>query len=137
MGTGSTVFHVLKTLEVEKTLLGVDILVDGKIQHKDVDEKTLYQISKGQNIQIILTPIGGQGFLLGRGNQQISSRVLKNAKKVKIVIVSSEQKLNTIDSLELDLDESLELTDIKNGFIKVLTGYHQYTLKQINILLTD
>ncbi len=136
LGTGSTVFHVLKTLEVEKTLLGVDILIDGKIQQRDVDEETLYQKSKDQSIQIILTPIGGQGFLLGRGNQQISSKVLRNAKEVKIVIISSEQKLETIDNLELDLDEPLELTDIKNGYIKVLTGYHQYSLKRINIMLS-
>lgn len=133
LGTGSTVFHVLKTLGIEKTLLGVDILVDGKIQNRDVDEETLYQITKNQNITIILTPIGGQGFLLGRGNQQISSRVLKNANETKIVIISSEQKLETIEQLELDLDEPINLADIKNGYIKVLTNYHQYVLKRINI----
>ena len=59
--------------------------------------------------------------------------VLKNANKTRIVIISSEQKLDTIEQLELDLDEPLDLDDIKNGYIKVLTCYHQYVLKKINI----
>ncbi|MHA2357275.1 MAG: ATP-NAD kinase family protein [Candidatus Heimdallarchaeaceae archaeon] len=133
LGTGSTVFHVLKWLNREKTLLGIDVLVNGEILHKDVNEEALFNLTKGKEIQIILTPIGGQGFLLGRGNQQISSRVLKNAKKFSLIIISPDQKLDTIEQLELDLDEPVEIPDIKNGFIKVLTGYHQYSLVRINV----
>jgi predicted polyphosphate/ATP-dependent NAD kinase len=137
LGTGSTVYHICKSLDIEKTLLGVDLLLDGKIQMKDIDEETLYQITKQQEIKIILTPIGGQGFLLGRGNQQISSRVLKNASKFEFIIVSPEQKLETIDILELDLDEPTPIPDIKNGYIKVLTGFHRYSLVKINVQVAD
>ena len=104
LGTGSTVFHILKSVNIDKTLLGVDLLKNGKIIEKDIDEETLYQRTKEKNIKIILTPIGGQGFLLGRGNQQISSRVLKSVNRFEFIIVSPEQKLDTIDVLELDLD---------------------------------
>jgi predicted polyphosphate/ATP-dependent NAD kinase len=137
LGTGSTVYHILKSLKIEKTLLGVDLLKEGKIHEKDIDEETLYEKTKGKDIKIILTPIGGQGFLLGRGNQQISSRVLKSAKSFEFIIVSPEQKLATIDVLELDLDEPTSIPDIKNGFIKVLTGFHMYSLAKINVQVTD
>ncbi len=133
LGTGSTVYHVMKELGIEKTLLGIDIIEDGKILAKDVDEETLFQFSKGKHIKILLTPIGGQGFLLGRGNQQISSRALKNALSFELIIISTVQKLDTIEKLEIDLDKPLDIPDVKNGFIKVLTSYHQYTMKDINV----
>ena len=137
LGTGSTVYHVMKAMNVEKTLLGVDLFENGKIVNRDINEASLYEFTKGKDITIILTPIGGQGFLLGRGNQQISSRVLINAKSTKFVIISSEQKLETIDQLELDLDSPIDIPDIRNGYIKVLIAYHQYKLTKINIQNTD
>ena len=133
LGTGGTVFHVLKSLGVEKTLLGIDVFEDGKILKKDVNEETLHDIVKGKDIRVILTPIGGQGFILGRGNQQISARVLKSAKSLRLVVVSTEDKLETIDRLELDLNESVEIPDIRNGFIRVLVEYHQYKLVKIYV----
>ncbi len=137
LGTGSTVYHVLKAINVEKTLLGVDFFENGKIVNRDVNEQKLFELTKDKDITIILTPIGGQGFLLGRGNQQISSRVLINARSIKFVILSSEQKLETIDQLELDLDSPINVPDIRNGYIKVLTAYHQYKLTKINIQSSD
>ncbi len=137
LGTGSTVYHVFKAMNIEKTLLGVDLFETGKIVNRDVNEQQLFELTKNKDITIVLTPIGGQGFLLGRGNQQISSRVLTNAKSFKFVILSSEQKLETIDQLELDLDSPIDVPDIRNGYIKVLTAYHQYKLTKINIQSID
>ncbi len=133
LGTGSTVFHVMKELGVDKTLLGVDLLSEGKIIARDVNEEGLFELTKGKDIKIILTPIGGQGFLLGRGNQQISSRVLKNAQSFEFLIVSTENKLDTIEKLEIDLDEQVDIPDIRYNYIRVLTGYHQYAMKEINV----
>lgn len=133
LGTGSTVYHVLKASNIEKTLLGVDIIIDGELKYTDVNEEILHTITKNQDIQIILTPIGGQGFLLGRGNQQISSRVLSDSKSFNFLIISSEQKLKTINRLELDLDKKIPIPQIKHGHIKVLTAFHQYSIKEINI----
>jgi len=137
LGTGSTVYHVFKAMNIEKTLLGIDFFETGKIVNRDVNEQQLFELTKNKDITIVLTPIGGQGFLLGRGNQQISSRVLTNAKSFKFVILSSEQKLETIDQLELDLDSPIDVPDIRNGYIKVLTAYHQYKLTKINIQSFD
>ncbi len=131
LGTGSTVYHVLKSIGIEKTLLGIDVAEDGKIIKKDVDEETLFQTILNKDVRMVLTPIGGQGFILGRGNQQISARVLNAVKSLKLIIVSTSEKLQTIDQLELDLGDHVEIEDIKNGYIKVLTEYHQYKLTKI------
>jgi len=133
LGTGSTVFHVLKSIGIEKTLLGIDVLENGQIMYRDVNEETLYDVVKGKDVRIVLTPIGGQGFVLGRGNQQISARVINSVKSLKLVIVSTEEKLQTIDQLELDLNDPIEIKDIKNGYIRVLVEYHQYKLTKINV----
>ena len=133
LGTGSTVFHVMKAIDVEKTLLGIDILIDGEIKHRDVSEEQLHKLTAEKEVKILLTPIGGQGFLLGRGNQQISSRVLNSVSMFQFIVLSSEQKLTTIDRLEVDLEQHVNFENIKNGFIRVLIGYHQYKLKKINV----
>ena len=135
LGTGSTVYHIMKAIGIEKTLLGIDVLIDGEIRLKDVNEEQLHKITDGKEAKILLTPIGGQGFLLGRGNQQISSRVLNGLSVFQFIIVSSEQKLTTIDKLEIDLEQPVNFEGIKNGFIRVLIGYHQYKLKKINVQL--
>jgi predicted polyphosphate/ATP-dependent NAD kinase len=133
LGTGSTVYHVMKALNIEKTLLGIDVLIDGEIKYRDVNEEQLHNITVEKAVRVLLTPIGGQGFLLGRGNQQISSRVLNKVSMFQFIIVSSEQKLTTIDKLEIDLEQPVNFESIKNGFIRVLIGYHQYKLKKINV----
>ncbi|MHA1483121.1 MAG: ATP-NAD kinase family protein [Candidatus Heimdallarchaeaceae archaeon] len=133
LGTGSTVYHIMKAIGVEKTLLGIDVLIDGEVKLKDVNEEQLHKITAEKEVKILLTPIGGQGFLLGRGNQQISSRVLNGISRLQFIVVSSEQKLTTIDKLEIDLEHPVNFESIKNGFIRVLVGYHQYKLKKINV----
>ncbi len=133
LGTGSTVYHIMKAIDIEKTLLGIDVLIDGELKHRDVNEEQLYKITVEKDVKVLLTPIGGQGFLLGRGNQQISSRVLNGVSMFQFLVVSSEQKLTTIDKLEIDLGHPVNFESIKNGFIKVLIGYHQYKLKKINV----
>ncbi len=133
LGTGGTVFHVIKSLGIEKTLLGIDILENGKIINKDVNEETLYNVVKDRDVRMILTPIGGQGFVLGRGNQQISARVINSVRSLKLLIISTEEKLHTIDQLQLDLNDLVEIQDIKNGYVRVLVEYHQYKLTKINV----
>jgi len=135
LGTGSTVYHIMKAIDIEKTLLGIDVLIDGEIKHRDVNEEQLYNITVGKKVKVLLTPIGGQGFLLGRGNQQISSRVLNSVSMFQLIVVSSEEKLSTIDKLEIDLEQPINFESIKNGFVRVLIGYHQYKLKKINVQL--
>jgi len=133
LGTGSTVYQVMKYLGFNKTLLGVDFMENGKIIAEDVDEETLYNLAKDKEVKILLSPIGGQGFLLGRGNQQISARVINGCKKVDLIVVSTSSKVQTIESIKIDLSGEVNIPELNNGFIRVLTAYHQYKVKKVKL----
>ncbi|OYT53888.1 MAG: hypothetical protein B6U76_07980 [Desulfurococcales archaeon ex4484_217_2] len=77
LGAGTTVKAIADELGVEKTLLGIDAVYNGKVVGKDLDEKGILELlRKYPKAKIIVTPIGGQGFIFGRGNQQISPEVI-------------------------------------------------------------
>lgn len=123
LGPGSTVKAVCRELNVECTLLGVDVVVDKVLVLKDAWEKQLLEIlDKYGRAKLIVTPIGGQGFLLGRGNQQISPRVLSRMRREDLVIVATESKIKQLKTLYVDtgdpiLDRALE------GYYRVVVGY--------------
>ena len=74
VGPGTTTRTIADLLDQKKTLLGVDLFQNKKIVASDVNEKQILQSNKRKKAKIIVTPIGGQGFIFGRGNQQISSK---------------------------------------------------------------
>lgn len=133
LGTGSTIYYVFKHLGIEKTLLGVDIMIDGKIVAKDVNEKQLLEFTKNKAVKVVLTPIGGQGFILGRGNQQISARVINNWKNCEMIVISAPKKIASIKTLYIDVDETIVNPCIKKRYIRILIGYHEYLLKKLKI----
>jgi predicted polyphosphate/ATP-dependent NAD kinase len=126
LGPGTTVECIAKTLGVKKTILGVDIYFQGKVI-LDVDEKTLLEkVKDWTQTWIILSPIGHQGILLGRGNQQISPNVVKRVGKKHVLIVATLSKLGTIDAKALRVDTGDEETDgMLRGESLVVTGYRE------------
>lgn len=92
LGPGTTVKAIPKMLNQPYTLLGVDILFDGKVIALDVNEKNILNTIDGKKVKLILSPLGGQGIILGRGNQQISSKVLKTIKKRDLILLATEKK---------------------------------------------
>ncbi len=127
-GTGGTIYQIAKALGFEKTLLGVDVVKNGVTIVKDAKERDLIEIVEkyGNRVIIVITPIGGQGFIFGRGNPQISPEVLKRVRKDNILVISTLDKLKELDCLRVDtgdkdVDKTLEgkidvLTDV--GFVK-------------------
>ena len=77
IGPGTTTRSIAESLGINKTLLGVDVVENGQLLASDVNEETLLRLVKEKKAKIIVTVIGGQGFILGRGNQQISPEVIK------------------------------------------------------------
>ncbi len=73
-----------------------------KIIGRDVNEKQILEAISGKNAQIIVTPIGGQGFIFGRGNQQISQKVIRKVGLDKIVVIATKSKLDRLQSLRVD-----------------------------------
>jgi len=109
-------------LEEKKTLLGVDLFCNKKLVAKDVNEKQILEAIKDKKAQIIVTPIGGQGFIFGRGNQQISPEVIRKVGRNNIVVIATENKMKNLKNLKVDTGDT-ELDASFRGTIKVLTDY--------------
>jgi predicted polyphosphate/ATP-dependent NAD kinase len=124
LGPGSTVERIAEELGVKKTVLGVDLYCNGTI-FTDVDEKTLLETIKDWNSTwIILSPIGHQGLLLGRGNQQISASIVKRVGKNHVLVVATVNKLQGLGTAALRVDTGdEEVNTLLQGEIMVVTGY--------------
>jgi len=124
MGPGTTTRTIADLLDANKTLLGVDLFVNKQIVAKDVNETQILEAIQGKTARIIVTPIGGQGFVFGRGNQQISAKIIRQIGINNIVVVATESKLRTLKgSLKVDTgDPSLD-DDFRAAKIKVVANY--------------
>ncbi|MDH5447385.1 MAG: ATP-NAD kinase family protein [Candidatus Bathyarchaeota archaeon] len=132
LGPGTTVKCVADLLGVEKTLLGVDIYrKDGMT--KDVnEEKLLKEIDDWQNTWIIVSPIGRQGILFGRGNLQISQKIIRLVGKDKILVLATRSKIRSIEEGVLRVDTGdAEVDRMLRGYIRVATDYREWRLLQI------
>jgi predicted polyphosphate/ATP-dependent NAD kinase len=131
LGAGSTVEAIGKELNIDKTLLGVDIVKNGQLITKDVNEKQLLELlDKENNVQIIIGIIGSQGFVFGRGNQQISPDVIKKVGIEGIKIVATPQKMSQTPILRVDTGDN-EIDKSLSGHHKVIVGYHEMRMAKI------
>lgn len=111
IGSGTTPMHILEELGLDYTILGVDIVQNKKLVAKDVNEKEIIDIIKGHKAKLIVTPMGGQGYVFGRGNQQLSQNVLRLLEKDDITIIATEGKLKGLgdnDLLIYTLDDEVD-----------------------------
>jgi predicted polyphosphate/ATP-dependent NAD kinase len=130
LGAGTTTARIAEKLGVVKTLLGVDVVKDGKLLLKDASEKQLQDmLEKEKAVKIILSPIGAQGFILGRGNQQISAAIIKRIGEENLIIVSTPHKLAEISQLLVDTGD-MQMDAILAGKRLVVTGYRTAQRKE-------
>ncbi|MHA1942896.1 MAG: ATP-NAD kinase family protein [Candidatus Thorarchaeota archaeon] len=132
LGPGTTVKTVTDILGVKKTTLGVDVYQEGKVTN-DVNESAILELVKDfSKAWIIVSPIGHQGMLFGRGNQQISPGIIKRVGKDNIIVISTPSKLKGIagEVLRVDTGDS-QVDDILRGYIRVVTDYNEMRLIQI------
>ena len=131
LGPGSTIERIAKRLGVNKSLLGVDVVKgDGTAMRLDVDEATLMALiskaSPKSSTKIIVSPIGGQGFLFGRGNQQISPQVIRRVGVENIIVVGSRSKIEALHPRRLLTDSGNDEIDQQlRGYLRVITGYRE------------
>lgn len=127
IGPGTTTGVVLSRLGLEKTLLGVDVVRAGRCEIADADERALLELlERGQAAGILVTPVGGQGFVFGRGNQQLSARVIERVDRERIVVVCTEAKIAGLGGAPLRVDTGDPALDARlAGYTRVVVGYQR------------
>ncbi len=123
IGPGTTTQNVTRRLGLTGTLMGVDVLYRKKILARDVGENQLLSIIKSHPAKIILGVVGGQGFVLGRGNQQISAEVVRRVGFENLIVVSSLEKLIQIKNHRIFVDTgNSEVNAMLEGYTAVRTA---------------
>ena len=125
IGPGTTTGAVMALLGLEKTLLGVDVVRDGACVAADADESTLLDLVEAE-AGIVVTPVGGQGFVFGRGNQQLSSRVIARVGRRRILVVATEAKIAGLRGRPLRVDTGDVAVDASlAGYTRVVVDYNR------------
>jgi len=126
IGPGTTTRAIMAELELEGTLVGVDVVRDGQLEARDVGERQILDLVAGKAASIVVTVIGGQGYLFGRGNQQISPNVIREVGRENIIVVASRAKLSSLRWRPLLVDTGDDEVDaLLSGYIHVVTGHDE------------
>ncbi|MBM7062151.1 ATP-NAD kinase family protein [Pseudomonas sp. UL073] len=134
-GPGSTLHGLAANLGLETTLLGVDVIEDGRLIGRDVTETQLFELVDGHPARLLVTAIGGQGHVIGRGNQQISPRVLRAIGLDHLRVVATKRKLRTLDGRPLLVDSGDPALDAAfPDALRVWAGYKEELLYPVGHL---
>jgi predicted polyphosphate/ATP-dependent NAD kinase len=141
IGPGTTTRAITDELALEKALLGVDVVLDRRLLASDVNEAQLLALldeHEGHKAKIIVTLIGGQGYVFGRGNQQISPKVIEQVVTDPqrpfddILVVSTKEKLYSLGSQPLLVDTGDRAVDeMLCGYVQVVTGYNERAVRKV------
>jgi len=126
LGPGSTVGAIKEELGFDGTTLGVDVWRDGEVLARDAAESDILDALGDRNV-IVVSPIGGQGFVFGRGNQQLSPAVIRQC---DLEVVASRRKLDGIGTLRVDTGDP-ELDAELRGWLRVRVGRHERRLVEV------
>lgn len=132
VGPGTTTSEVMKLLGLDFSLVGVDLVRSGELLGKDLGEVELLDRLGTGPAGIIVTPVGGQGYIFGRGNQPISAEVIRRVGKERIIIAATPTKLSSfrgeplrVDSMDGDTDRWLA------GYYRVVSGYRDKSVYRV------
>ncbi len=127
IGSGSSCKIIKDEIAIDGTLMGVDVVLDGHSLQKDATELQLLELMTqyhNLSVKLIITIIGGQGILLGRGNHQICHQVIEQLSLENIIVVASKSKIKSLAGKPLSIDTGdPELDNRLSGFIPIITGY--------------
>ncbi len=132
MGSGSTVAAVMESLDLDNTLLGVDLVLDEQLIESDLTAQDLLALTKGRTTKLVITLIGGQGHIFGRGNQQLSPELIRRVGKENIIILATKTKLKALAGRPLIADSGDPVLDSElSGYYQITTGYHDSVMYQV------
>ena len=133
LGPGTTTKGIADVLGIPKTLLGVDVVLDSGLVASDVTESQLIDLLDGGHpAKIVVTAIGGQGHIFGRGNQQIGADVIRQVGTDNIIVVATRRKLGSLGRRPLMVDTgSREIDRMLSGYIMVTTGRSESAMVKV------
>ncbi|MFB6159548.1 MAG: ATP-NAD kinase family protein [Haloferacaceae archaeon] len=126
-GPGSTVQAIEREVGFEGTPLGVDVWRDGEVLVRDGSEREILDALGERNV-VVVSPIGGQGFVFGRGNPQLSPAVVRQC---DLQVVGSRAKLDDVGVLRVDTDDP-ELDEELRGWTRVRVGRYETRMMRID-----
>ena len=134
VGTGSTTAAVMKRMGLENTLLGVDLVYRKQVIAKDCTEQEILEnIEKYDKVKILVTVIGGQGYIFGRGNQQISAEVIRRTGRENIIVAAAKEKMLLLQGKPLYVDTgNPEIDSVLSGYIRVIVGYKEIMIAKVS-----
>ncbi|MBF7072516.1 ATP-NAD kinase family protein [Glaciecola sp. MH2013] len=129
MGSGSTVDSIMREMGLANTLLGVDVVKNQALLASDLSAKELLNITEACDTKLVITLIGGQGHIFGRGNQQLSAELLKRVGKANVLVVATKTKIENLQGKPLVCDSGDQEVDaLMSGPIPIITGYRDRVL---------
>ncbi len=137
IGAGTTTRAIMRLLDLPHTLLGIDAVRDRKLVATDITEVQALELVEraaagGAGAYIVVSVIGGQGHIFGRGNQQLSPRVIRAVGKDNITVLATQPKLLSLEGAPLRLDTGDEDLDRElAGWTKVVSGHGRRTMYRV------
>ncbi len=131
LGPGRTVQQISAQWGLPASLLGVDVVDAGQIVAADATAEDIRGLTRDRDIKVLLSPIGGQGFLLGRGNQQVTDGVGNRLRAEDLVVVASPSKLADLQGGPLYADWGQSCPPDEPEHIRVITGRNQSAMLRL------
>ena len=132
LGPGSTTSKIATAMNLEKTILGVDVLSNKRLIVKDATAAALEEIVKDGMSKLIISPIGGQGYILGRGNQQLTPSVIRKIGKDSIIVICTKSKLLNLPQRRFLVDTGeRSLDDEFCGYWRIIMGYREFGVVKV------
>jgi predicted polyphosphate/ATP-dependent NAD kinase len=132
LGPGTTTRAIKAKISSDSTLLGVDVALNKQLIARDVNERELLAMIEGKKSKIVVTIIGGQGYIFGRGNQQISPQVIRKVGKDNVIVVATKDKISALGGKPLLVDTGDDEVDMTlSGYIKVVSAYSERTVLKV------
>lgn len=133
LGPGSTLAAVAAVMGLRKTLLGIDAFINGELVGEDMSEQDILALlARHPACKLVLSPIGAQGFVLGRGNLQLSAKALRRIGISNIIVMATPAKLARTPVLRFDTgDPGLDAEIAALGYLSVIVGYRRQRLVKV------
>lgn len=134
IGSGKTTLAIMDELGLDNTLLGIDAVLNHQLLKNDVSETEILDYLEQYPCKAVISIIGGQGHIIGRGNQQLSAAVLKKLGKDNLKVISTKAKVSALEGRPLIVDSGdNELDDLFSGTIEVTTGYQDQIIYPVGL----